>query len=250
MRMADKCDSSNELLTLLAIGNFTDEGGRGCYASRQTLADQALISRETVKRCIPRLSTKGLILPGDLKLVEHVRADRRPEVWDLLGAVDRASTGGLCDPPYCTARGLCDPPMADGGSGGPLATRAEGSNRPTGGHGDPQSFKEREEISSLSPTQKLIRNAELGLTEGEETSFIAYADTIGSTGRKGSAWWRKVETEGDLPGLVADWRATQTATSPAPRASPTRACTNCGTRFTPADTTAHECTDCHAERAP
>lgn len=62
-----------------------------------------------------------------------------------------------------------------------------------------------------------MRTAKLGLTEDEETSLITYADAIGSTGRKGSAWWRTLEAKGDLPGLVADWRVTQ---APPARAAP------------------------------
>lgn len=89
MRVKDKCDSSNELLTLLAIANFVDENGRGCYASRQTLADQVLISEETVKRCIPRLAAKGLITPGNPAVVAHIPSNRRPKVWDLATVRER-----------------------------------------------------------------------------------------------------------------------------------------------------------------
>lgn len=65
--------------------------------------------------------------------------------------------------------------------------------------------------SSLSPLRQLLQDAGIELDDDEETSLAAYAKTIGDGKRKGTPWWRKVASEGDLPGIVADWRATHVA---------------------------------------
>jgi Helix-turn-helix domain len=266
MQLADKCDSNNELLTLLAIGNFTDEFGRGCYAAQQTLADKVLVSVDTVKRCVPRLAAKGLITPGDPSLVADFRADRRPRVWDILGArepegeagVHRApslnrrdtakpSTGVHGAPPWnnpSSATVHDEPPIAEHGSTGVQTISPRGCTV----HPNPP--KEEPPKDPLSSSQRIVRDAGLGLTEEEERTFIAWANQDLPGGVKGVPWWRKVRDNGDLPANVERWRTARVNAEPPPRASPTRACTNCGTRFTPADPADHECPDCHAERTP
>lgn len=236
MRLSDKCDSNNELLTLLAIGNYVDENGRGCYAAQQTLAEKVLVSVDTVKRCIPRLAAKGLIVPGDPSLVAHLRSDRRPRVWDILGAREPAGETGVQPAPSLSRhdaakplRGVHDAPSSDNPSSAtvhddpsfvPDEPTGVQTISPRGCTVHPNPPKEEPVKDPLPLPQQLLRKAGLGLTEDEETSFIAYANTLGTTGHKGPKWWRKVESEGDLPGLVAAWRATQATTANA-RDSPT-----------------------------
>jgi len=200
MRLAEKCDNNNELLTLLAIGNFTDENGRGCYASRQTLADQVLISRETVKRCIPRLAAKGLITPGAPALVAHLRNDRKTEVWDLSGAKEPSAgtkrTGGHRDP------SVVNDGSDDHLTGGQTITPRGVTVTP-----NPVIEEPPKEDPHLLPSQRIIRAAGLGLSDDEEKRFI---DWINKDNRKGTPWWRTVARNGDLPGLLADWRASLT----------------------------------------
>jgi hypothetical protein len=65
------------------IARFADEDGRGAYPSA---AEVARITGKTVaqaRRDIAELARLGQLLPGDPGLVKHIRADRRPNVYDL-----------------------------------------------------------------------------------------------------------------------------------------------------------------------
>jgi len=75
--------SPREALYLVAMADYANAEGRGCYASQTTLAAHARVSRRTAQRVQQTLADAGLIVPGDPGLVDHYRPDRRPLVWDL-----------------------------------------------------------------------------------------------------------------------------------------------------------------------
>lgn len=81
----------------------------------------------------------------------------------------------------------------------------------------------------LSSSQRIVRNAGLGLTADEEKELIAWVNA--AMGHKGPGWWRTVTEHGDLPSHVAAWRAATTAVEASAIAS--RGCAACGRRFTP-----------------
>lgn len=69
--------------TLIALANHADRDGRGCYPSQDVLARYTRKSRRQVQRDVDDLAELGLIRSGDARFVAHIRADHRPQVWDL-----------------------------------------------------------------------------------------------------------------------------------------------------------------------
>lgn len=76
-------ETPTEALVLVAMGDYANGDGRGCFASRATLAAHSRTSLATVKRVLAALELRGLIVRGDQQMVAHYRPDRRPVVWDL-----------------------------------------------------------------------------------------------------------------------------------------------------------------------
>jgi hypothetical protein len=127
-----------DVLILVAMADHAHEDGTASWASKDTIAKKARCSESTVKRRVRALESAGVIRPGDQQLVAHLRADRRPRVWDLaLDAqsqtvtepVDNSAstgghTGGQADPPYATG-GQIRPPR------GVIAVTPEPSTKPT-----------------------------------------------------------------------------------------------------------------------
>lgn len=70
------------ILTYLA--HRAKKDGTNCYPSTKTLADFALCDKRTVQRHLDKMSARGLIAEGDQRVTEHLRADRRPTVYDIL----------------------------------------------------------------------------------------------------------------------------------------------------------------------
>ncbi|MFE2945234.1 helix-turn-helix domain-containing protein [Streptomyces sp. NPDC059255] len=96
-----QCKNGGELLVLIRVANHTNGDMRGCYASAETLAGECLMGESTVLKHLRRLKAGGALLPGDPELVSHLRADRRPPVYDLAGGHEagcpgRHSVGDLC----------------------------------------------------------------------------------------------------------------------------------------------------------
>ncbi|MEU4352825.1 helix-turn-helix domain-containing protein [Streptomyces sp. NPDC023838] len=89
-----QCQNTGELVVLLRVANHTNGDMRGCYASADTLAGECLMGESTVLKHLRRLKAGGALVPGDPKLVSHLRADRRPPVYDLAGGHEPGCPGG------------------------------------------------------------------------------------------------------------------------------------------------------------
>ena len=85
--------------TLVAVASFADEDGRGAYPSTGTVAAMTRKQRRATQNDLDELEKRGLLLPGDQSLAEHIRADRRPVVWDLLMSVTQPPRGAADDTP-------------------------------------------------------------------------------------------------------------------------------------------------------
>ncbi|MPZ67353.1 MAG: hypothetical protein GEU83_18235 [Pseudonocardiaceae bacterium] len=96
--------------TLIALANHADRRGRCAYPSTETLTAYTRKSYRQVRRDLDELTQAGLIRPGNPAHVAHLRADRRPQVWDL--AIERRPLRGATD----------DPPQRPYG-GTPVTTR-------------------------------------------------------------------------------------------------------------------------------
>lgn len=83
------------LLTLMS--HRANHDGTGCYPSKATMARYALCDTTTVKRHLHEMARRGLIGPGNQKLVAHLPANKRPNVYDLLVPFSFYSADQLVD---------------------------------------------------------------------------------------------------------------------------------------------------------
>src|SRR5512139_3428752 len=70
-------------LVLVSLADYSDPTGRNAWPSVGTLAHRLGVTTRSVRRALALLEDLGLIRHGDQSVVAHVRADRRPTVWDL-----------------------------------------------------------------------------------------------------------------------------------------------------------------------
>ncbi|MFE9222372.1 hypothetical protein ACFYN3_39495 [Streptomyces lavendulae] len=75
---------TNEFAVLNAMADKARPDGCGTWLSKDTIAAYTHLSQESVRRCLRRMTRRGLIARGDQSLVAGYRADRRPVVYDLL----------------------------------------------------------------------------------------------------------------------------------------------------------------------
>lgn len=68
---------------LAAFADYAHPDGTAAFPSLKTVAADAECSKDTVKRHLKTLLEEGFMRPGDQQLVAHIRADRRPVVYDL-----------------------------------------------------------------------------------------------------------------------------------------------------------------------
>jgi hypothetical protein len=89
LKVADVRDPVAKLV-LIGLADHANDDGTATWPAQSTLATYAGVTVRTVYTKLAVLVDCGVIRPGDQRLVEHIRADRRPHVWDL--AMD--PTGG------------------------------------------------------------------------------------------------------------------------------------------------------------
>lgn len=81
--------NSGELIIMLRVANHAGNGpGKmsGCFAGAPLLAEECILSLRAAQGHLRELARRELLIPGDPKLVQHIRPDRRPPVYDLAGA--------------------------------------------------------------------------------------------------------------------------------------------------------------------
>lgn len=77
-------ESATERLILIYLADYASDDGTGIFPAMQKIADRSGFSRSTVKRTVKRLADRGVLAPGDERLVGHYREDKRPNVWNLV----------------------------------------------------------------------------------------------------------------------------------------------------------------------
>ena len=70
-------------LVLIGLADHAADDGTAARPSVAVLAEYARCSPRSVQRKLRDLEACGLIWKGDQRLVEHIRSDRRPAVYDL-----------------------------------------------------------------------------------------------------------------------------------------------------------------------
>lgn len=72
-----------EFRVLDKLADHAHRDGRNAWRSVESMAAELRCSKRTVQRALSSLQTLGLIKRGDQHYLDHLRADRRPTVWDL-----------------------------------------------------------------------------------------------------------------------------------------------------------------------
>lgn len=68
---------------LIKLCNNADEHGKTTWRSKKELSVELGVSERSVQRAMRELEQALLIIPGDQEYVRHIRADRRPKVYDM-----------------------------------------------------------------------------------------------------------------------------------------------------------------------
>lgn len=76
-------ENAQEHIILIALADRAHDDGSCAWPSQEWLAQRGRCSTRTVRRHLKALEDRGLIVRGDQRHVEHLRADCRPVVWDL-----------------------------------------------------------------------------------------------------------------------------------------------------------------------
>jgi hypothetical protein len=76
-------ENAQEHVLLIALADRADDFGRSAWPSQRWLAQRGRCSDRTVRRHLSAMESRGLLLRGDQRMVEHLPVDRRPVVWDL-----------------------------------------------------------------------------------------------------------------------------------------------------------------------
>lgn len=79
-----ECPKPSTRSVLVLLGIRSTDPGYAAYPSIATLAELLDVDRRTIQRALADLTAQGLIRPGDPHAVRHLRADRRPGVYDVL----------------------------------------------------------------------------------------------------------------------------------------------------------------------
>ncbi|RTE48809.1 helix-turn-helix domain-containing protein [Actinobaculum sp. 352] len=85
-------DNPTSRLVLVGLADHAADDGTGAWPSHAVLAAAAHCSPRTIRRHLQTLEDSGVIHRGDQRIVNHIRADRRPTVWNLnLDHADRTA---------------------------------------------------------------------------------------------------------------------------------------------------------------
>jgi hypothetical protein len=93
-------DDPTQALILCAMAETAHDDGTEARASQATYARYARCSDRTLRRHLKAMEEAGVIRRGNQDLVAHLRADRRPVVWDL----NMGPTAGQNDRPVGSGR--------------------------------------------------------------------------------------------------------------------------------------------------
>lgn len=84
-------------LVLIGLADHAGPDGTEARPSQKTLASYVNVTDRTIRTKLRLLEDQGLIVPGDDRLVAHLRADRRPLVWNLCMHVTKETRRAEAD---------------------------------------------------------------------------------------------------------------------------------------------------------
>ncbi|GGZ27829.1 hypothetical protein [Streptomyces nitrosporeus] len=220
--------NAGELIVMLRVANHAGNGPRsmsGCFVSSGTLAAECLLKERAVQGHLRELARRGLLVPGDPKLVAHIRADRRPPVYDLAGAHDPGCPGehdvdAECLSSTVTGGKNCYP-STDGATGG-RKNHPSGTRRSAGGRKNHPSDEE----AVTGSKKRRARVANFATESSKEFKDLSLSAEAGgeqqASGAPDASEEREIEGQDNTGGLAvaealaAQWRAVH-GTSPGQR---------------------------------
>lgn len=167
--------NTGELIIMLRVANHAGNGPNkmsGCFAGAPLLAEECLMSLRAAQGHLRELARRKLLIPGDPKLVQHIRPDRRPPVYDLAGAHKPDCPGGhdidgQCQPSGAGSK-ICHP------SGQTQNRRSAGSRNDHPSIGKPSTgSKKRPARVAKSATKSSKELKESSLSPGDSPSSPA-----------------------------------------------------------------------------
>ncbi|MEU2757318.1 hypothetical protein [Streptomyces albidoflavus] len=172
------CKNAGELLVLIRVSNHVGGDMRGCFAKAATLAKESLMGESTVLKHLRSLRAAGVLLPGDEKLVDHIRADKRPPVYDLAGGHEKGCPGGhpsdlLCETVMATGVQIEHP----AGRRSPSGARSEHPKK------SPRSTGARSEHPKRKPSSAGARSEHPTTDAGGTGDQIDASRVLDSSGR-------------------------------------------------------------------
>lgn len=261
---------TNLVSTLIGLARHAQDDGTGAGPGVETLMRYTRKSRRQVKYDLDKLRELELIkVSKDQSRVAHIRADRRPVVYDLAmgaecnqlhpddserGATDCTST----EPRGATQRSTgCNPasnevqPTAPEENyeknlekNNPSSLSARTSVTAAREDGD---TRERDESTSSSTQQPLPAPhrmlAKRGVHGDEANRIIAFIEANVPHPIQGDGWWYAADSNGSLDDWIRKARAA--FTQPADTPDPSWLCGTCGdTGWITTDTGSTPCGDC------
>lgn len=210
---------TGELALLLILADEANDETRECFPGMDELCAHMRMTADGIGRILQRLAKHGIdvrVPVGKdktgrlLYAVKGVRTTYRlprfaPPMAGPQSAhkPDARTTVRPKDPQCPDASPAMNAQCPD--QGPPISHLwPDASPSMAGPQSGPSPQSPQEEDPHLLPSQRILRNAGLGLTEDEEKKIIDWAN---KDKHKGPAWWRKLAANGDLPDLIARWRS-------------------------------------------
>jgi hypothetical protein len=177
--------------TLLAVAARAGEDGRGAFPSVAEIAAVTRKAERAVQKDLAALRKLGLLLPGDDSLAGAIRADRRPNVYDL---------------PLPRGEPECTPLDSHGVAEKVERGRREGRHGVS--HGSPEDLlnRSRRSPSPFAPADLRAELAALGAREREIDHIVSKIRNDPGI-RHPIAYLRKALDNGDGPEHIAEARA-------------------------------------------
>ncbi|WP_159040988.1 hypothetical protein [Streptomyces sp. FxanaA7] len=197
-------EKTGELVIMLRVANHAGNGPKkmsGCFARSEVLAAECLMSPRAAQAHLRELARRRLIIPGDPKLVEHIRPDRRPPVWDLAGAHRPECPGGhdidgQCHPSAAGSK-ICHPP------GQAQNRRSAGSkNDHPSPEGGATGSRKRPARVAKSATIKSSKELKGSLSPGASPSTPDATPSAGAEGEREAAEPNNEKTSDSPAGVV------------------------------------------------
>ncbi|MGW2725714.1 hypothetical protein [Streptomyces sp. NPDC001492] len=201
--------NTGELIIMLRVANHAGNGPKkmsGCFAGSKTLAKECLMSPRAAQGHLRELSRRSLLIPGDPKLVEHMRPDLRTPVYDLAGAHEPGCAGGHdidgdCQPSDTGSR-ICHP------SNGAQNSRSAGrrNDHPSADEAATGSKKRRERVAE-SATKSSKELKEFSPLSGASPSTAAPSDSA-QPGEREAATQKTPDIDKVLDAFIASYMRT------------------------------------------